>query len=192
MRLRILALTGLALLVGTVFPTSAGAGGYCVSDPVTDRRGHDVDVKGDCFFPNVIRVEAGESVTWTNYDSHPHTVTGVGLWGSGHAELATGDEVTYSFDEEGVYLYSCLLHPGMVGAVIVGDGTGKTTGASVKEAAGAPPPASGSDSGDGGSSSPLPVIAFAVGAAGLLAAGAWTAAYRLRARRSSTAPTTAP
>ena len=30
----------------------------------------------------------------------------------------------YRFDEDGVYPYSCLIHPGMVGAIVVGDGVG--------------------------------------------------------------------
>ena len=30
----------------------------------------------------------------------------------------------YRFDQDGVYPYSCLIHPGMVGAIVVGDGVG--------------------------------------------------------------------
>ena len=32
--------------------------------------------------------------------------------------------MSYRFDQDGVYPYSCLLHPGMVGAIVVGDGVG--------------------------------------------------------------------
>jgi hypothetical protein len=35
-----------------------------------------------------------------------------------------GETVSYRFDQDGVYPYSCLIHPGMVGAIVVGDGVG--------------------------------------------------------------------
>jgi hypothetical protein len=35
-----------------------------------------------------------------------------------------GKSVTFRFDEEGVYPFFCCLHPGMAGAVVVGDGAG--------------------------------------------------------------------
>jgi plastocyanin len=114
------------LLVLTAFPAiPARAGGFCVEEPVTDRRGDSVDMKDYCFFPNVLRIDAGDSVTFKNFDAEAHTVTGVGMWGSGHKEYRTGDKATFAFEDEGIYLYSCLLHPGMVGAVVVGDGEGK-------------------------------------------------------------------
>ena len=44
-------------------------------------------------------------------------------WGT-FDDLGTGDRVAYTFDEDGVYVYSCFLHPGMVGAVVAGSGAG--------------------------------------------------------------------
>jgi hypothetical protein len=37
--------------------------------------------------------------------------------------MREGGSVSYSFDEAGVYPYVCTWHPGMVGAVVVGDAT---------------------------------------------------------------------
>jgi hypothetical protein len=37
------------------------------------------------------------------------------------------DTVSYRFQNSGVFPYFCLIHPGMVGAVVVGDGTSKET-----------------------------------------------------------------
>ena len=54
-----------------------------------------------------------------------HVVVGVGdSWGDPGISLVQGDTVRYRFDQDGVYPYSCLIHPGMVGAIVVGDGVG--------------------------------------------------------------------
>jgi len=75
-----------------------------------------------CFDPMVIRVDPGQRVTWTNRESIAHTVTGpAGLWGS-VGQLADGESVSQVFDIPGIYPYACLLHPGMIGAVVVGNG----------------------------------------------------------------------
>src|SRR5690606_28103368 len=63
---------------------------------------------------------AGTEVTFRNLDAAPHTVTGESAaWGS-TKQLAQGDSLSHTFEEAGVYPYSCILHPGMVGAVVVG------------------------------------------------------------------------
>ncbi len=56
-------------------------------------------------------------------------------WGDPGISLLQGDTVRYRFDEDGVYPYSCLLHPGMVGAIVVGDGVGTATAGVVPVAA---------------------------------------------------------
>lgn len=101
---------------------TAHAGGFCTYEPLSDRTQNSVDMKENCFFPMVVRVERGDAVTWKNYDKSPHTLTAPGGWGSGHKEFFDGDKAKFQFDEEGVYPYVCLLHPGMVGTVVVGDG----------------------------------------------------------------------
>jgi hypothetical protein len=42
-------------------------------------------------------------------------------WGNAD-DIAEGESVAYAFDNPGVYPYFCILHPGMVGAIVVGDG----------------------------------------------------------------------
>ena len=74
-----------------------------------------------CFGPTVLYANPGETVTWTNKDDTAHTVTGLGFrWGTG-ADLLQGSAVSYRFAQSGIYPYSCIIHPGMVGAVVVGD-----------------------------------------------------------------------
>jgi hypothetical protein len=78
---------------------------------------------GNCFEATVLHVDPGTEVTWVNEDTYAHTVTGVGgTWGD-FTELERGDMVSYRFEGNGVYVYSCIIHPGMVGAVVVGDGS---------------------------------------------------------------------
>lgn len=81
----------------------------------------------DAFSPNVITVEVGDTVTWTNNDGTMHTVTSGtsdgaktnadGTFDSGF--LNTGDTFSYTFTEEGEYEYFCMPHPWMRGKVIV-------------------------------------------------------------------------
>ena len=104
-------------------PAAAGGGGGCHQAPRPfDARTQVVAMEDYCFSPAVVRIEPKQSVTWVNRDVDAHTVTGVGgTWGR-YGELGRGGRVTSSFAASGVYPYFCTLHPGMVGAVVVGDG----------------------------------------------------------------------
>lgn len=116
---------GLALAALAFVPGVAGAsgGGGC-GGPVTDGAGTTVEIKDFCFGPTILRVATGDTITFVNRDPFPHTVLGAnGAWGSYDA-LKHGREATYAFSEAGVYPYVCTWHPGMVGAVVVGDGVG--------------------------------------------------------------------
>lgn len=77
------------------------------------------------FDPNPVTVKVGDNVTWVNDDPDPHTVTS-GSFGDQDA----GDEFdsgylgphrsfSYTFDEPGEYEYFCIIHPNMVGTVVV-------------------------------------------------------------------------
>jgi len=110
-----------------VAPAVANAGGGCHDGQFSDQQGVRVELRDICFTPTVIRIEPGQSVTWTNKDDTAHTVTGSAVrWGS-FDELSLDDTATYRFKASGVFPYFCLLHPGMVGAVVVGDGTSAST-----------------------------------------------------------------
>jgi plastocyanin len=110
----------------------AQAGGFCQEGKVTEGSGTTVTMGKNCFTPTVLRTDIGAEVTWVNKDPESHTVTGAGGgWGSGHKEAAPTTTMTFRFKEPGVYSYTCLLHPGMAGTVVVGNGNGK--GAAVEE-----------------------------------------------------------
>ena len=109
-------------LVGAV-PTAAGAsgGGGC-GRAVSDARGTSVRIKNFCFLPTILRVRSGDAVTFDNRDGFAHVVLGANaVWGS-FSQLRSHHAVTFRFVRTGVYPYVCTYHPGMVGAIVVGNG----------------------------------------------------------------------
>jgi YVTN family beta-propeller protein len=73
-------------------------------------------------FTDTIRVRAGQTVTWTNRDPVPHTVTSDdGLWDSG--DIAAGVSFSHRFVVPGTYAYHCGYHPAMQATVVVSAGS---------------------------------------------------------------------
>ncbi len=174
-------------------PGGVNAGGGCHSPEdlkATETAGVTVEIGNCAFGPTVLRIDPGEQVTWTNASETPHTVTGLaGNWGDTNQVLNRAS-VGYSFESAGTYPYSCVLHPGMVGAVVVGDGVSANAeaGAAVREVPGTGPgagdaraaDASGASDGDGIGSTAAGV---ATGLAGL-AGGVIATALVLRRRQT--------
>ena len=80
-----------------------------------------VEIKDFSFQPNSITVSPGTIVTWVNNDPTEHTVTSSsGIFNSGN--MATGDRFNFTYSKPGKYQYQCLIHPSMVGHVIVASG----------------------------------------------------------------------
>ncbi len=81
--------------------------------------------------PNPIEVNVGQTVLWTNDDFSFHTVTSGEVGDTDAARIfdsglagptalsSTGKTYEYTFELAGEYPYYCILHPGMVGKVIV-------------------------------------------------------------------------
>jgi len=78
-----------------------------------------VAIKDFKFTPMTIEVSAGGSITWTNEDHPPHTVTAVDQAVANSGTLAFGQSFTREFDTPGSYAYFCLFHPGMKGTIVV-------------------------------------------------------------------------
>jgi plastocyanin len=134
-RVGIIAVVVSGVLWGAAGVASAGGGGC--HDAPTAARGNTVELANLCFTATVLYVEPGTDVTWTNRESMSHDVVGVGgSWGDPTFTLFQGDQVTYGFADDGVYPYACLIHPGMVGAVVVGDGVGTSVAGVTSVAAG--------------------------------------------------------
>jgi plastocyanin len=75
-----------------------------------------VIIKDFVFLPAEIIISKGETVTWINQDSAPHTATGSGF-DSGY--MGMGATFKFTFNEAGTFDYICTYHPYMKGKVIV-------------------------------------------------------------------------
>jgi plastocyanin len=182
--------TGGAVL-GGAGPASAGGGGCMHGTAPTDGEGAVVELVDACFSPTVLHVDPGAEVSFVNRDDLDHQVIGVGgSWGSPDV-LGLGDRVSYTFADDGVYVFSCFLHPGMVGAIVAGSGTGAAGMGvgSVGVGTGAAPDGSVQVAGDGGSTLGALLTGATVGL--VLGSGAAAAALRRRRRMSVTEPTIA-
>jgi len=77
----------------------------------------------DGYAPIPFQASVGTTVTWTNDETQPHTVTSgenatpTPQFDSGI--MAPAATFEHTFTEAGVYPYFCLLHPNMVGTVSV-------------------------------------------------------------------------
>jgi len=76
-----------------------------------------VEIKHFKFGPETLMVPVGATVTWTNEDEEPHTVTATGVFAS--PGLDYDETFSYTFTKPGQYTYSCALHPRMTGTVVV-------------------------------------------------------------------------
>ena len=83
-----------------------------------------VSIENMSFVPATITVAAGTTITWTNNDSMPHTVTSdTGLFDSGtisgSGAYGAGGSYSYTFITAGTFPYHCTTHPMMTATVIV-------------------------------------------------------------------------
>jgi plastocyanin len=70
------------------------------------------------FAPRVLTVPVGTTVTWTNHDEEPHTITSATRAFSS-AGLSNEETFAQTFTHPGTYEYFCALHPHMKAVVIV-------------------------------------------------------------------------
>ncbi len=77
-----------------------------------------LNIQNFAYQPANIQVRAGTTVTWTNQDNVPHSVTFKnGMKDSGL--LSQGQSFSYTFNTPGTYQYYCTVHPNMVATVTV-------------------------------------------------------------------------
>jgi len=75
-----------------------------------------VTIANFAFSPAALNVKVGDTVTWTNNDTVPHTVTFASF---ASQELAPGATYTHKFDTAGSFDYKCSIHPNMTAKVTV-------------------------------------------------------------------------
>lgn len=76
-------------------------------------------IQGFKFNPTPLTITVGDSVTWTNQDTAPHTATSdtPGVFDTGM--LQKGDSKTLTFNQPGTFTYHCSVHPNMHATLIV-------------------------------------------------------------------------
>jgi plastocyanin len=100
----------LAILFGLTVPLALA--------PAAAARVQSVQIRNFAFVPAVVTVAPGTTVTWTNMDEDPHTVTATGK-GFRSPALDGGDKFSFTFNTPGAFQYFCSLHPHMVGKIVV-------------------------------------------------------------------------
>jgi plastocyanin len=77
-----------------------------------------VAIQNFAFSPATVTVKAGTTVTWTNQDQDPHTLSAMN--GSFHSPaLNTGQSYRHTFTTPGHFDYLCTIHPFMTATVVV-------------------------------------------------------------------------
>lgn len=104
-------------------------------------------IRAFCFAPTILHVALGDEVTFVNRDPVRHNVLGAHATWGGFDTLREGSDATYRFEEPGIYPDVCTVHPGMVGAVMVGSGDGGAidTTTAAGPVVRVPPPAAGAE-----------------------------------------------
>ncbi len=74
----------------------------------------------DVFTPARVTVRDGDTVVWTNSDDTPHQlISGDGGILFGSDSIARDAQYSFTFTTTGTIGYSCTLHPGSTGTIVV-------------------------------------------------------------------------
>ena len=82
------------------------------------------ETTNECYIPHMVTIDVGGEVMWNNVDSMAHTVT-AGSPTEGLSEhfdsglVAPSAMFSHEFTEAGTFDYFCMVHPWMVGTVMV-------------------------------------------------------------------------
>jgi plastocyanin len=77
---------------------------------------HIVNIKGMKFSPAELSVATGDTITFVNQDTAPHTASATdGAFDTGR--LSKGESATVTVAEGGTHNYICKVHPSMKGVV---------------------------------------------------------------------------
>ena len=134
-----------ALAAFAILGTAAGFATLAAPAP-TRAAEHAVQIADSAFSPTTLTITVGDTVTWTNVDDRPHTVTSNdGAFDSGN--LDEGQAFSFTFTEPGTYTYRCDYHTDMQATIVVTDAS---TPASTPASAGGTKQAASAGGGGGG------------------------------------------
>jgi plastocyanin len=77
-----------------------------------------VSITDYAFAPDMLEIAAGTTVTWTNEDAAPHTVTADDGAFESKVLADEGGTFSFTFDEPGTYTYHCNIHLNMRATII--------------------------------------------------------------------------
>ena len=78
----------------------------------------EVTIDNFTFGPAELTVMRGTTITWTNRDDIPHTVTSTDKVFKSKV-LDTDEKFSFTFSTPGTFPYFCSIHPKMTGKVVV-------------------------------------------------------------------------
>jgi len=106
-----------ALLVLTLAACGGSAGSPAPGTDAPVGGAVQVGIADFAYDPQSATASVGQTVTWTNNDSTPHTVTFDD--GPDLGQIGNGGTLTHTFAAAGEFAYQCSIHPSMRGTVTV-------------------------------------------------------------------------
>jgi plastocyanin len=124
MRIRLLFILALCLVAAACSSTSSPAPSSAAASAVASTSAAAggttaVSIKGFAFDPTTIQAKVGDSITWTNQDSVPHTVTLDDKSVDSGNINGSGGTFSHAFSQAGTFTYHCSIHPTMKATVTV-------------------------------------------------------------------------
>lgn len=101
---------------GMAMPPPAAHAEIAPAAPATTNA---VTIQGFAYAPATLTVKVGSTVTWTNQDQDPHTVTSEDGGPLHSPTLTNGQSFRYTFTTPGHFDYLCSVHPFMTATVVV-------------------------------------------------------------------------
>jgi plastocyanin len=95
---------------------AAGGGAPCAESPAAGEVS--VSIKGFAFNPADITAKVGQTITFTNDDSAPHTAT-LDDGSCTTPQIAAGASDGLTFTAAGTFPFHCNVHPNMKGTITV-------------------------------------------------------------------------
>jgi plastocyanin len=79
-----------------------------------------VEIAAFAFGPSPVRINVGQTVTWTNTDAVTHSIQDTSAVATPASPgLAQGDSFSIVYSKAGTFSYICGIHPSMEGSVEV-------------------------------------------------------------------------
>jgi plastocyanin len=114
-----------AAATGTAAPAKAAATATATADAAqapADNAAADpiaVDIADFAFAPKQIKAKVGQTITFTNKDSAPHTATATDGAKFDSGQLDQGKSFSYTAKKAGTIQFVCSFHPNMTGTITV-------------------------------------------------------------------------